>query len=168
MKFGIYYSGKIVYCEVSPCSFKPHYGLQVQMSLVQPACNAESVFVHDPVVRGIADMPTAELRERAEELVLDELAKLEIRQRLVDAPVYWARVKAEFTAENQLAKQREAEQNARLKAAGFTHLFTGWVHPEQGDDYPVRKVFNRAPSVRDIAALLKHSVVKTDYKVEQL
>ena len=165
-KFLIEHNGTKVFCEISPCSWMyANYGLQVQLSLKENANNTESKFINDKNIICF-DVPLP-LKE-ANNLATGWLGANGIKplQNSIDA---WNKAKEEFDKERIIDEAKEvkraAKMSAKRKAEGFTHLFTGWIHPACGDDYRVEAFIKGVPTNTDIANLLKKSTVKDDYKI---
>ena len=170
--FVISHSGRDVFCEISPCSWMyKDYGLQVKLSVVKNGCNAESVFAHDKSIKITDKTPRDEMIESSKKVALNKLNEVGIED-LVAQAQKWAVAKADWDiqwAKDEEARQkREAKEIAKYKAKGFTHKFTGWIHPAKGDDRMVGAYCVGVPSDAEIIKLLRGCELKTDFKITEI
>ena len=170
-KFTIDHAGTTVHCSISPCSWMHvGYGLQVQISLVPNAANAESVFTVNksveatvPPLSQLVTLGTAHARHW---LKINGLAPL------ISARDTWAAKAAGYAIERakgqEAADKAQAAKLAKYKAEGFTHHIVGWIHPRAGDDRMVEAFSKGEPSTVSIRQVLRGCTMKTDYNVTTL
>lgn len=73
---------------------------------------------------------------------------------------------AEVSKVNPLEIQKQ--NDASMKAQGFTHRVDAWIHPSSGSDYQKQQFFKNEPTKAQLFIMLASSEVKTDYKVTAL
>jgi len=79
------------------------------------------------------------------------------------------RLLAEYHKEQEKQGERNAARDLRMKRKGYTHKVLACIHPSAGgDDFFTQTYFKGEPTKVDIAALLRKSAVKDDYRVEVL
>ena len=69
-----------------------------------------------------------------------------------------------------LAEQRQEELEADIshKAEGYSHKLDIWMHPDSGSDYEKLVYCKGEPSEEQILHLMRNSMVKTDFTIEEL
>ena len=66
------------------------------------------------------------------------------------------------------ADAKIAKRDKRMKAKGYTHKITAWIHPPTGSDYCIDHYIQRKPTKAEIAKLLIKSEIKDDFAVFEL
>jgi len=165
----ISHQGALVYVQVSPCSWmSSRYGLQVGLSLIPSAPNIAAAFTINKSVDASALTDEA-LVAQARALATYFLATPGGYAEVVAAQQAYAEWHATSSARQAQAAAAAAEADKawreQVKAKGFTHYIDYVVHPKSGDDRACRAATVGAPTPAQIKALLRSSVVKTDYRV---
>jgi len=166
--FVIDHEGRDIYVEISPCSWmRAGYGLQIKLSTVKNACNAESIFDRDPKIEA-GELPMKVLVEKAHAQAVRWLGANGVGK-IDKAVARWAKTRVRL--DKAIEKERVREEKARIRrlkqwqAAGLTHVVDAWIHPFSGDDYQIEACTKGEPTPADIKRILAKSAVKTGYKV---
>lgn len=168
----IEHNGEKVFFEVSPCSWmNKGYGLQVQISVKANPVNAESEFIRDKAIE--ATERTKQELEDAAKVMVTEWLGANGTALLHDNVAKWQAARAEFARDLQKEEERfaakQAKDDKKYKAKGYTHRVDAVIHPTSGgDDYMTSTYYAGKPTEKDIAKLLRSSEVKDDYKVTEL
>jgi hypothetical protein len=165
------FNGEQVKFAVSPCSWMYlNYGLQVQVWVGEHTGDAGSKFINDKTIAA-TELPRQNLNAIALGMIEKWLAENGTAPLHDAVRVYEeadAKFKAEEAKEQKRAEARQARQDARQKAKGYTHRVDMWIHPARGDDYQATAYVVGTPDEVVISKLLRSSRIKTDYTVVAL
>ena len=141
------------------------------MSLVRLAFAAESVFALDKEITGLDQVPLRDLQVLAAKQVMRYLSTNGIAD-LEAIATEWTKVREDaagaMAAYAAAERARAESMAAKMKAKGYTHRVSGWIHPTEGDDYPFEGFTVGTPSPVFIGKLLAKSEVKNDYVVTEI
>jgi hypothetical protein len=159
---------------ISPCCFMyPRYGLQISVDL-----NGKQ----RAIKHGNQDMSTvteADVQALFESVrtipcvacgadALDGATIQTNKHGLCEACMM-AMINAEFEADEEVRQQELESRKRRAKAEGFTHMVSGFIHRDCGDDEMI-SFFANDPTEEGIRAQLSKagSVIDTDYRIDTL
>lgn len=168
----ISHQSNLVYVQVSPCSWMNRgYGLQIGLSLVPNAPGIATAFTLNKEIKA-TELTDAELQSQALALATYFLATPDGYAQVVEAQKAYAAWRAEAAAHeaevNAAAALADKAWREKMKAQGFTDCIDYVIHPKNGDDQVCRAAIRGALTPALIKALLRGSVVKTDYRVSPL
>lgn len=173
-------AGCVLSSEVSPCSWMyRNYGLQIQVLLRYNDADFGSVYLLRK------DLPFEQATTADVQALVDQV-KLVPCNNNCGKPAFSPttaktnrsgkcescfrqELDREYQAELALEKARQAREDAKFKAKGYTHRVTAWVHPASGDDYSIEiYAVNPSPAMIRDQLKMKRSVRLDDYTIVAL
>lgn len=156
------YNDTPVSYEICPCSFMyKDYGLQVRVTLSPKEVASADVFLHNKSAKfeDYENQAKVDVEAFLAKGGLDELLKGQERLAKIREDV------EELMESNRITNEMRDDEARKL---GMVWRFDAWIHPKSGDDYSIQTYGAKKFTDKDVADLLRGSVIKNDYVITKI